>query len=68
MPQVVESEIDQLRLLYRFEPSGIAHTPDNGTPPVGEAVTRMLALLRFQYGNRIMIQRHTSRCSILGPV
>lgn len=55
MPQVMEPEIDKSRLLYRFEPAGIAHTPQNGITPVGEAVTRMLALLRFQHGNRIMV-------------
>jgi len=55
MPQVTEPEIDKSRLLYRFEPAGIAHTRQNGITPVGEAVTRMLALLRFQHGNRIMV-------------
>src|ERR1035437_9407746 len=34
MPQVMEPEIHKPRLLHRFEPSGIAHTPQNGISPV----------------------------------
>jgi hypothetical protein len=46
MPQVVEAEIDQLRLSHRLEPSGIAGAPAYGLAPVGEAESILLNLAR----------------------
>ena len=68
VPQVVKAKVGQLRALHRFEPRRVADSPANRLSAKREAEARVLPLLAFQDGDRVIVQRAASRRSILGVV
>ena len=68
MAQVVETEVFHPCPLQRRVPRRVGHVRPQGLAFLAEAVAQVLPNLTFQYLNRIFIQQHPLRRSVLGLI